>query len=73
MTQDTAPDNQTPPIISAFLNIGTAIGDCESARAAWVDDNWNDCLMWINNAIAQLESARSKISAHQELEKSENQ
>ena len=53
-------------IDSAILNLGTAIGDCESARTAWVYDNWDDCIMWTNNAIAQLESARAKIKAHHE-------
>ena len=60
-----------PAIESAVLNIGMAIADCESARTAWVYDNWNDCTMWISNAIAQLEAARSKIYAHQEAENSD--
>lgn len=58
-----------PPISaieSAVLNIGTAANDCASARDAWIDENWNDATMWISNAIAQLESARAKIYAHQE-------
>jgi hypothetical protein len=53
-------------IESAILNICTACDDCDSAERAWLDDNWNDCVMWINNAIAQLESARAKIKAHRE-------
>lgn len=55
-----------PPIESAILNIGTAVNDCEWAKSKWIDGEWNDCTMWISNAIAQLESARSKIYAHQE-------
>jgi hypothetical protein len=55
-----------PEIQSAVLNIGTASNDCASAREAWIDENWNDATMWISNAIAQLESARAKIYAHQE-------
>lgn len=57
-----------PPIASAILNIGTAVNDCEWAKSKWIDGEWNDCTMWISNAIAQLESARSKIYAHQESE-----
>jgi hypothetical protein len=53
-------------IESAILNICTACDDCDSAERAWLDDNWEDCVMWINNAIAQLESARAKIKAHHE-------
>ena len=55
-----------PAIESAYLNIGTAANDCVSARIAWADENWNDATMWISNAIAQLESAKAKIYAHQE-------
>lgn len=57
-----------PAIESSVLNIGTAVNDCELAKSKWIDGEWNDCLMWINNAIAQLESARSKIQAHQQEE-----
>jgi hypothetical protein len=53
-----------PAIQSAMLNIGTAASDCGSARDAWTDANWDDAVMWINNAISQLESARAKIEAH---------
>lgn len=55
-----------PAIQSAILNICTACDDCYAAERAWLDDNWDDCVMWINNAIAQLESARAKIKAHHE-------
>jgi hypothetical protein len=55
-----------PAIESAILNICTACDDCDYAERAWFNDNWNDCVMWINNAIAQLESARAKIKAHHE-------
>ena len=44
-----------------FLNIGTAISDCQIARRAWLVDNYADCLVLINAAIAQLESDRAKI------------
>ena len=53
-----------PAIQSAVLNIGTAASDCVSARDAWIEANWDDSVLWINNAIAQLESARAKIEAH---------
>lgn len=51
-------------IESAYLNIETARGDCISARACCVVGDWDDAVMWINNAIAQLESASAKIEAH---------
>jgi hypothetical protein len=53
-----------PAIKSAYMNIETARGDCVSARVCWVVRDWDDSVMWINNAIAQLESARAKIEAH---------
>lgn len=58
---DTAP---IPAIQSAYLNIGTAISDCQWARLRWEDEEWEDCVTWISNAIAQLESARAKIQKH---------
>jgi hypothetical protein len=58
------PCSPIPAIQSAVLNIGTAASDCGSARDAWIESNWDDSVMWINNAIAQLESARAKIEAH---------
>jgi len=60
-----------PAIESAILNIGTAVNDCEWAKSKWIDGEWNDCTMWISNAISQLESARAKIYAHQESENDE--
>lgn len=54
-------DNSVPEIESAALNIVTATRDVDSALECWRDENWSDSLMWINNAIAQLESARAKI------------
>jgi hypothetical protein len=63
--------SQVPAIESAVLNIGTAASDCGSARNAWIDANWNDAVMWINCAIAQLESARAKIEAHKANAESE--
>ncbi len=56
-----------PAIESAVLNIGTAANDCAHARDEWMDEKWNDATMWISNAIAQLDSARAKIYAHQEV------
>ena len=56
--------SQVPAIQSAVLNIGTAASDCGSARNAWIDANWDDAVMWIDCAIAQLESARAKIKSH---------
>ena len=57
---------EIPAIESAVINIGTAASDCGSARDAWIESNWADAVMWINNAISQLESARAKIEAHTE-------
>ena len=68
-----APCSAIPAIQSAVLNIGTAMSDCESARDAWIDEKWNDATMWIGNAIAQLESARAKIYAHQDAESPNDQ
>lgn len=48
-------------VSNIFLNIGTAISDCQIARRAWLVDNYADCLVLINAAIAQLEAARAKI------------
>lgn len=53
-----------PAIQSAALNIGTAARDADNALECWDEEKWADSVMWINNAIAQLESARAKISAH---------
>ena len=58
--------NEITAIESAVINIGTAASDCGSARDAWIESDWADAVMWINNAISQLESARSKIEAHTE-------
>ena len=60
--------NETPPILSAYLNMRTAKNDCDSAANAWERENLNDASMWITNAIAQLESAKAKISAYLENE-----
>ncbi len=56
--------SQVPAIESAVLNIGNATSDCRLARDAWNDEDWDDAVMWINCAIAQLESARAKIQSH---------
>lgn len=65
---DAAAGSPIPAIESSFLNIGTAVNDCKWAKSKWIDGEWNDCVMWISNAIAQLESARSKIQVHQQEE-----
>lgn len=62
--------NEIPPIQSAVLNIGTAISDCELACEAWAANAWSEATLWINNAIAQLESAKAKIAKHQERQPS---
>lgn len=62
-------ENPISAIDSAFLNIGTALNDCLLAREAWGDKDWDDAVMWINNAIAQLESARAKIIDHEKIAK----
>jgi hypothetical protein len=56
-----------PAIQSAALNIGTAARDADNALECWDEEKWEDSVMWINNAIAQLESARAKITAHASL------
>ena len=53
-----------PHIQSAALCIGTAARDADKALECWDEEKWDDAVMWINNAIAQLVSARAKISAH---------
>jgi hypothetical protein len=65
-----SPGSPIPALESSVLNIGTAVNDCEWAKSKWIDGEWDDCVMWINNAISQLESARSKIQAHQKEENS---
>lgn len=49
---------------SAFLCMGTAQGDIEAARDSWIEERWNDALMWINFSMRQLESAKAKVEAH---------
>jgi hypothetical protein len=53
----TRPINKTA---SAFLSVNQARSDCQSAICAITRA---DVIMWINEAIAQLESARAKIEA----------
>lgn len=60
-----------PAIQSAALNIGTAARDADNALECWDDGEWADSVMWIDNAIAQLESARAKITAHASLPNAE--
>ena len=62
-----APGSAIPAISSAYLNIGTARSDALMAEDAWEKENWPDALMWINEAINQLQSARSKITEHAAL------
>ena len=53
-----------PAIESAYLNIGTARSECDWARMSWMSESWTDAVMHISEAIAQLESAKTKIEAH---------
>ncbi len=65
-------DNASIPAIqSAAINLGTAGRDTDMALECWDDNNWADALVWINNAISQLESARAKIVAHKDLQSRE--
>lgn len=61
-------DLSIPAIDSAVLNMSGAESDLRWAKAKWVKEEWIDCILWINQAIAQLESARAKIQAHQQQE-----
>lgn len=56
-----------PAIQSSALNIRTAARDADNALECWDEEKWADAVVWINNAIAQLESARAKIRAHASL------
>lgn len=53
-----------PPLVSATINIDTARSDAVSALDSLDSDDYENAVIWLNNAIAQLESARAKISAH---------
>lgn len=59
-----APCSAITAIESAALNIGTAARDADNALECWDAEKWSDAVVWINNAIDQLESARAKIEAH---------
>ncbi len=61
-------DLSIPAIDSAVLNMSGAESDLRWAKAKWVKEDWPDCVLWINQAINQLESARAKIQAHQQQE-----
>jgi hypothetical protein len=50
-----------PEIQSAYLNINTTAGDCETIKGWLLAKNYDDAIMWIGFAIEQLESARAKI------------
>lgn len=56
--------SEVPPIESAYLNLGTVIRDCESAREALAEGRWDDASMWVGFARSQLESAKAKIEAY---------
>lgn len=58
------PGSKISAIKSAALNIGTAARASDAALECWDDENWSSSVMWINNAIAELESARTKITVH---------
>jgi len=53
-----------PPIMSAYLNIKTARNDALDALDDYQKDRMDDCKMWVDNAISQLQSASAKIGAH---------
>ena len=53
-----------PPIQSAYLNIKTARNDALDAIDDYHKDRMEDCKMWVDNAISQLQSASAKIGAH---------
>lgn len=53
-----------PEIDSAYLNLGGARSDALMAEDAWENENWPDALMWIDEGIRQLSSARAKIERH---------
>lgn len=59
-----APGSAIPEITSAYLNLGGARSDALMAESAWEDENWPDALMWIEEGIRQLSSARAKIKRH---------
>lgn len=59
-----------PEIASAWLNLGTARSDVLMADDAWQRENWPDALMWIDEAVRQLQSARAKIERHVASEES---
>lgn len=56
--------SQVRSIDSAYHNMSIAGKYSYNARDTWCMDKWNDTIMWINSAIAQLESARSIIQYH---------
>lgn len=62
-----SPCSAIPAIQSAALNLGTAARDADNALECWDEEKWDDAVMWINNAISQLESARAKIMTHASL------
>ena len=53
-----------PPIMSAYLNIKTARNDALDALDDYQKDRMEDCKIWVDNAISQLQSASAKIGAH---------
>lgn len=52
-------------IESACFNISTARNDAEYAACMVAAENLPEALVWIGNAINQLEAARGKIQRHQ--------
>jgi hypothetical protein len=51
-----------PELHSAAMNIKTAIGDCKIAKDR--EGCRSDVKLWLDMAIAQLESAYAKLGRH---------
>lgn len=56
------------PIQSAFLNLKSAQRDCETAADFLGVLDKHEALVWSNNAIRQIESAKAKILASKNTE-----
>jgi len=50
--------------MSAYLNIKTARNDALDALDDYQKDRMEDCKIWVDNAISQLQSASTKIGTH---------
>jgi len=54
-------DQSLPPSQSAYLNLGQAAKDCETAREYWEDDNIPDAIRWAIFARDQIDAAIAKL------------